>query len=295
MSSTSPSRAVAAFGLLAALCLVGSTTWTARRGQVALREAERLAAVRAHHRDLAETVSRAVHAQAHAWKNAVLRGHDYAIYSRYREAFNTEGRRIRDVVGLLEAIADTPELATRIDGFRMAHDQCTRRAEAAFDALGASQGMAKAAADRELADADRLPATLSADLVAALAARGLEPGRAHGVSADVPMTALSTVTVSLVAFMRSVQEAAASLAASADDTLAAGHGAVVAAQDLSVTVDAVARLALGERRHALSVESATRSVSGMLEAPDRPLPEARGGGGVGPAPPRKPRRLSALR
>jgi methyl-accepting chemotaxis protein len=165
-----PTR-LAWFAAAAAVVVVAVSGSLLLRNRAIVAAYDRLLATEVAQRDLARTAALALDAQVRAAKNLILRGHDYAAFTTYREAFRVEAERATASAASLARSLSDDEARQLASDFAAAHGAFTNEATTALDALAASLGMAKADTDRRLADRDTAAAALIADLGARLSSR----------------------------------------------------------------------------------------------------------------------------
>ncbi len=135
--------------------------------------------------------------QVQEWKNVLLRGQDSANLQRYWSQFETQERKVQDILGqLIEVAANDPTLRTQVERLRSEHQALGgnyRKGREAFIAAGANAQ----AGDAAVKGIDRAASEQMTALVEQLRQNSLS--QAEQINASAARTILSGTIVMLAA------------------------------------------------------------------------------------------------
>ena len=135
--------------------------------------------------------------QVQEWKNVLLRGQDSANLQRYWSQFETQERKVQDILGqLIEVAANDPTLRTQVERLRSEHQALGgnyRKGRDAFIAAGANAQ----AGDAAVKGIDRAASEQMTALVEQLRQNSLS--QAEQINASAARTILSGTIVMLAA------------------------------------------------------------------------------------------------
>ena len=203
--------------------------------------------------------------QVQEWKNLLLRGHNYADFQKYHDAFKKEEAGVRaGAQSLLKDVAD-PQAAREIQGFLTKHESMSKSYAEAIQAFSASKGQDPAAADAMVKGIDRAPTESIDAIVERLQAvvidgrqAQLKQVQSRIVSSAVTVLTMFVVIVGLVAFMiRGTRIEMVRLASHLSET---AEGTTAAAGQVSVTAQSLSQSATEQ---AASLEETSASMEEM--------------------------------